>query len=447
MSNQYNLAYATDLNEGLRVVPIQPVFISGDDQAHCFVISVNRNGKEEKLTGATVRGYFIRPDDVTITLEGEVNEAGRAVLSLNSSCYNKQGRFQVVIRAIIDGVKSTVFCGEGRILLSATDSFIDEEDIVPSLDDLLAQIATIEDAVNRANAAADKANSAVGATPNLTIGTVETLAPGSDATATITGTAEDPVLNLGLPRGTDGMGAVRTVNGQAGDVVLGASDVGASPSDHTHTAEDVGAASAGYGYGEAVIDAGSLLADESALNDALDAVLNTMANGETKQIRFSISKVEDITIGDWAWKGTLFKPSGSYATLTAESSFGNRVTAISKAKAGGSWQSWEWINPPMAFDTEYRTTERYNSKPVYVKLINAGTSADGKTIEYGITRDRILDVQVTTVSAPIIQRAAGETATSSAYYASFYATSNNVTLVCKESMVGSPCHVFVKYIK
>lgn len=43
-----------------------------------------------------------------------------------------------------------------------------------------------------------------GATPNLTIGTVTTLATGANATATITGTVEDPILNLGLPRGEAG---------------------------------------------------------------------------------------------------------------------------------------------------------------------------------------------------------------------------------------------------
>ena len=43
-----------------------------------------------------------------------------------------------------------------------------------------------------------------GATPNFTIGTVETLEPTEDATATITGTAENPVLNLGIPQGEVG---------------------------------------------------------------------------------------------------------------------------------------------------------------------------------------------------------------------------------------------------
>lgn len=44
----------------------------------------------------------------------------------------------------------------------------------------------------------------VGATPHLTIGTVQTLEPGQSATAEITGTDEDPVLNLGIPKGQAG---------------------------------------------------------------------------------------------------------------------------------------------------------------------------------------------------------------------------------------------------
>ena len=43
-----------------------------------------------------------------------------------------------------------------------------------------------------------------GVTPNLTIGAVETLPSNSDATATITGDKENPVLNLGIPKGADG---------------------------------------------------------------------------------------------------------------------------------------------------------------------------------------------------------------------------------------------------
>lgn len=64
-----------------------------------------------------------------------------------------------------------------------------------------------------------------GATPNLTIGTVETLEPTEDATATITGTAEEPVLNLGIPKGDTGevsledLGALLPTDTASGEIV------------------------------------------------------------------------------------------------------------------------------------------------------------------------------------------------------------------------------------
>ena len=45
-----------------------------------------------------------------------------------------------------------------------------------------------------------------GKTPNITIGTVNTLESGQSATASITGTTENPVLNLGIPKGANGSG-------------------------------------------------------------------------------------------------------------------------------------------------------------------------------------------------------------------------------------------------
>ena len=47
-------------------------------------------------------------------------------------------------------------------------------------------------------------NGDTGATPNLQIGTVTTLESGSNATASMTGTTENPLLNLGIPKGAKG---------------------------------------------------------------------------------------------------------------------------------------------------------------------------------------------------------------------------------------------------
>lgn len=43
-----------------------------------------------------------------------------------------------------------------------------------------------------------------GDTPNISIGTVETLESGANATVTITGDTKNPVFNLGIPKGSDG---------------------------------------------------------------------------------------------------------------------------------------------------------------------------------------------------------------------------------------------------
>ena len=72
-----------------------------------------------------------------------------------------------------------------------------------------------------------------GATPEITIGTVTTGAPGTEAAATMTGTPESPVLSLTIPRGMPGEGNVSSVAGvmpdEDGDVPLSAADVGAYP--------------------------------------------------------------------------------------------------------------------------------------------------------------------------------------------------------------------------
>lgn len=39
---------------------------------------------------------------------------------------------------------------------------------------------------------------------------------------------------------------------------------------------------------------------------------------------------------------------------------------------GSTWTEWEWDNPPMAANVEYRTTERHQGMPVYTKQFSVG---------------------------------------------------------------------------
>lgn len=53
----------------------------------------------------------------------------------------------------------------------------------------------------------------------------------------------------------------------------------------------------------------------------------------------------------------------------------------------------EWVNPPMLLGIEYRTTERYHGKPVYVKLVNFGAGANNaeKSVEHGASNAIVID--------------------------------------------------------
>ena len=62
----------------------------------------------------------------------------------------------------------------------------------------------------------------------------------------------------------------------------------------------------------------------------------------------------------------------AYANEAASSVLIGSVLQRSKKAANVDWTPWGWVNPPMHLGIEYRTTERYLTDPVYVKLINLG---------------------------------------------------------------------------
>ena len=58
----------------------------------------------------------------------------------------------------------------------------------------------------------------------------------------------------------------------------------------------------------------------------------------------------------------------------------------------GTAAPWEWVNPPMQLGVEYRTTERYNRKTVYVKSIDLGVLPSNSSKEVSIGVDNIENV-------------------------------------------------------
>lgn len=93
------------------------------------------------------------------------------------------------------------------------------------------------------------------------------------------------------------------------------------------------------------------------------------------------------SIPNGGYGSLLVTSRGAGNTITQMCFFETYTTIAIRYRFGSEWQPWEYINPPMALGVEYRTTERYLGKPVYVKLIDCGNLPDGTTKEvaHGIT--------------------------------------------------------------
>lgn len=124
-------------------------------------------------------------------------------------------------------------------------------------------------------------------------------------------------------------------------------------------------APAGYGIGE----------EDAAL--VKDADLDTLKNGGTYFIGTGCTNTPPNT--DTAWSTLYVIPGRACTQIFIPANDANRAGTFSSWIARiynnetAAWGAWEWVNPPMQLGVEYRTTERYLGKPVYVKVIDFGT--------------------------------------------------------------------------
>ena len=122
-----------------------------------------------------------------------------------------------------------------------------------------------------------------------------------------------------------------------------------------------------------------------------------------------------------------------------------------REKRNSTWGPWEWEIAPMDLNTEYRTTERYMRKPVYVKMVNLGEGTNGKTVNVGTMEMIHVECRATYSgwSLPMPELPFGSTDRSLEHTnaQAFYSNANTVTII-----KGSTCPAFtatakVYYIK
>lgn len=166
------LPYTKDINASLVTERPLTLMMQGDARAQTIRIYMMDDGEEASLEGMSANGYLIRADGVKVPCEGTIKENVIDV-TLNDHCYAVPGAYAMYIR-ISDGsgTKRTVFRAAGMIESEGDGPLLDSENVIPSIDDLLAQIERMEEATNaaetQATAAQEQAEAAREATKTAT---------------------------------------------------------------------------------------------------------------------------------------------------------------------------------------------------------------------------------------------------------------------------------------
>lgn len=143
-----------DLNKGLVRSYCGTVLATGDNMANCFGVEIYRNGEAVNVDGYAVTGYFIYQNGAeTIVVKGKA-EGNTAIVELPQACYAHEGGFSLTIKVSGTDVTAAVRVIDGNIRQTATETLIDPGEVVPSLDELFAQIERMETATAEAEAAA-----------------------------------------------------------------------------------------------------------------------------------------------------------------------------------------------------------------------------------------------------------------------------------------------------
>lgn len=164
MASNWMIEQDIDLRCGAQTPQIWPnaLMLTGDNLAHTWRVRVFDGGEAVALTGATVTGYFVRTDGNTVAVQGSV-EGSTAIVTLAQACYAFEGDLKGVMRLTLGGKTVTLSVLTLMVRKVLTDAIIDPGNVIPSLEDLLAQIEAMETATAAANTAAGAANTAAAA--------------------------------------------------------------------------------------------------------------------------------------------------------------------------------------------------------------------------------------------------------------------------------------------
>ena len=154
MANNWLIEQEIDLQRGAQAPQVWPnaLMLCGDNNAHTWRVTVLDGGEAAQVAGS-VTGYFVRPDGNTVAVQGSMTGNVASVV-LAQACYAQEGDVKAVLRlSVSTGAKVTLAALILPVRNVLTDSIIDPGEVIPSLDELLAQIASMEQLEDEVSAA------------------------------------------------------------------------------------------------------------------------------------------------------------------------------------------------------------------------------------------------------------------------------------------------------
>ena len=159
-----------------------------------------------------------------------------------------------------------------------------------------------------------------------------------------------------------------------------------------------------------------------------------------------------VTLGAYSFDGIYMRVDSyddQYCLQTAYPMDGT-MTSLQRFCVAGTWQDWDWVHPPMALGVEYRTAERWQGKPVYVKIVNFGVlpNSGTKTASLNLGASRIISLEGIASGSAALAVPFPVCGLDMLIHAQAWITSGGVlTVITDTDMTGYIAVFTVKYVK
>lgn len=150
------LEFRVDMRGGLMEQPQRAKLMRGDKNATRVSVMLYDGEKEYEAAGLTVTGKYTRSDNVDIQLAGEAS-GNRASVLLDEHCYAVAGRYELRVRLTQGDVTRTILYISGQVENDGEGGILDVENVIPSIDDIVAQYAEMKRVTQETQAARDEA--------------------------------------------------------------------------------------------------------------------------------------------------------------------------------------------------------------------------------------------------------------------------------------------------